>query len=126
MSKIIFHDSVLIGVEHISSAGKLSLIFELDSHERRQIILNGVRSLRVTDFIGQNVVSRVLDSRIDRIPENTIIDRLHWLYMLSDGSARVDADVIKESRVGVISGALRLFCIEPSWGAELVCLCGES
>ena len=126
MRKIIFHDSVLIGVEHISSDKKLNLTFEFGTRERCQVVLNGVQSLRVTDFIGQNVVSRVLDSKADRMPESTIVDRLNWLYMLSDGSVRVDDDVINKSMAGVIAGTLRLFCIEPSWGAELVCLCSES
>lgn len=125
MSKIIFHDSVLVGIEHIRSDKKLILTFEFNGEKKQRLILSSVQSFRVADFIGQNVVSRVLDSKADKISESTIIDRLNWLYMLSDGSVRVDNMVIKKSREGVIAGSLRLFCIEPSWGAELVCLSGE-
>lgn len=122
MKKLPFHDAELLAVEHIKPTETLLLTFEFSGNEIERVTLGRVLSFRMTDFIGQNVVSRVLDSKVDRMSDSAIIARLRWLYQLSDGTLRVDDNALEKSRAEVIAGTLRLFCIEPSWGAELVCL----
>lgn len=122
MKKKLFHDAELVAVEHIRHTETLILKFQLSGNEIERVTLGRVQSFRMTDFIGQNVVFRVLDSKIDRMSDNAISERLRWLYQLSDGTLRVDDNAIEKSRADVIAGTLRLFCIEPSWGAELICL----
>jgi len=112
----------LVAVEHIRPTETLILKFQLSGNEIERVTLGRVQSFRMIDFIGQNVVFRVLDSKIDRMSDNAISERLRWLYQLSDGTLRVDDNAIEKSRADVIAGTLRLFCIEPSWGAELICL----
>lgn len=122
MKKLPFHDAELLAVEHIKPTETLILKFEFSGNEIERVTLGRVQSFRMTDFIGQNVVFRVLDSKTDRMSDNAIIERLRWLYQLSDGALRVDANTIEKYRADVVAGTLRLFCIEPSWGAELICL----
>mgnify|MGYP007042854362 CR=1 FL=1 len=66
MKKLPFHDAELLAVEHIKPTETLLLTFEFSGNEIERVTLGRVLSFRMTDFIGQNVVSRVLDSKVDR------------------------------------------------------------
>ncbi|MDF3941755.1 hypothetical protein P3W66_17040 [Achromobacter denitrificans] len=119
-----FHDAELVGVDLVSSERKVVLSFKLVAGVRAFIVLEGVESIRVCDYIFQNIVSRLFDSMLKNfLHTNLLDDHVEWLYTLSDGTRRVKDQTILETKSKVREGKVRLFVLEPSWGAELVCLC---
>lgn len=120
-----FHDARFVGVDY-SSDDRVILSFKLVNGVRREVVLEKVRFIRVCDFIWQNVVSRVFDSTLVGPNYSICLDnKVEWLYTLSDGTRLIDDGAMDEIKVGVRDGSFRLFFLEPSWGAEVVCLCDK-
>lgn len=120
-----FHDARFVGVEYFSD-DRVVLFFKLVNGSRREVVLEKVRFIRVCDFIWQNVVSRLFDFNVEEFDSSVFLDnKVEWLYTLSDGTRLIDDRAMDEIKVGVRDGSFRLFCLEPSWGAELVCLCDK-
>ncbi|MEB6665272.1 hypothetical protein MXL91_27720 [Achromobacter ruhlandii] len=118
-----FHDARFVGVEY-SSDDRVVLSFKLVNGAREEVVLEKVRFIRICDFIWQNVVSRLFDSNFEGINSSVFLDnKVEWLYALSDGTPLINDKAMDEIKMGIRDGSFRLFCLEPSWGAELVCLC---
>ncbi|MCV6799968.1 hypothetical protein OII53_28470 [Achromobacter ruhlandii] len=118
-----FHDARFVGVEY-SSDDRVVLSFKLVNGARKEVVLEKVRFIRICDFIWQNVVSRLFDSNFEGINSSVFLDnKVEWLYALSDGTPLINDKAMDEIKMGIRDGSFRLFCLEPSWGAELVCLC---
>ena len=121
-----FHDAELVGIENVSFERKAVLTFKRVFGDRARIVLEGVESIRVCDYIFQNVVSRLFDSMQEGFFHTNLLDgHVEWLYTLSDGTCRVNDLTLTEAKTDVRDGKIRLFVLEPSWGAELVCLCAS-
>lgn len=118
-----FHDARFVGVEY-SSDDRVVLSFKLVNGDRKEVVLEKVRFIRICDFIWQNVVSRLFDSNFEGINSSVFLNnKVEWLYTLSDGTPLINDKAMDEIKMGIRDGSFRLFCLEPSWGAELVCLC---
>ncbi|WP_241081631.1 hypothetical protein [Achromobacter xylosoxidans] len=110
-----FHDAELIGIDCPLDSCVI-LRFKLVNEDREEVVLEKVRSIRICDFIGQNVVSRLLDSSLAESGCLNFDDKVEWLYTLSDGTRLINDDAMDEIKRGVGNGSFRLFVLEPSWG----------
>lgn len=125
-NKMPFHDAELIGVNHDRENKTVLLSFCLADGSKQSLTLEQVISIKLNDFIDQNVVSRIWDSRTRKMNDESVNASLEWLFAHADGSLFIKRSAMLEMQTRLKNGELWLICLEPSWGAELVCLCGDS
>ncbi|WP_152415096.1 hypothetical protein [Cupriavidus sp. HMR-1] len=116
------HDAELVSVAHEKKDKKISLGLVCSDGSEVSMKLCGVKTIRITDYVSQNIVSRVLHSesmQLDRVALNQLVT---WANSLSDGTCLISREAADAYVSDIQTGALRLFAIEPSWGAELVCI----
>jgi hypothetical protein len=114
------HDAELTGIKIERDARTLKLEFVLPNKDRACIQMDGVTHFRTSDFILQNVVSRLLISSRDFLSKEEIGDRLGWVVRLSDTGPFATDEQLALLLAKVQSKELVLVVLEPSWGAELV------
>ncbi len=118
-----FHDALLMAIDAIEAPSRLSFVFKLADGRLVKLNANECAMFRVNDFISQNIVSNL--HVISGISEQSdfILSRLKWLSSLSDTAPSMSDVVMLDVVEKVRKGEYVLFSIEPSWGAEVVCLC---
>jgi len=119
------HDGELVSVTHHKRENKVSIRVDLPDGEGMNIILCGVKAFRVVDFISQNIISWAFHSDAENF-DGPFIERLvRWVNSLSDGACMISQGAISNYVEKIRSGAMKVLAIEPSWGAELVCIYTE-
>lgn len=119
----IFHDAELTGL-HVSRIQKtVSLTFRLVGGQTKTITLINVAQFRATDFILQNVVSRLRISSQSRIPRDQAIFWIKFSSSLADTDTFMSDSQINQLVEKIDAGGMILFVLEPSFGAELVAVC---
>ncbi|MBU0456495.1 MAG: hypothetical protein KKA99_06960 [Gammaproteobacteria bacterium] len=112
-----FHDANLTKVELLPEE-TVSLLFVTLSSAVYEIILHGVKHLNCTSFKEGNTVFEIIAWSSKEYP----LEELRNLLNLQVGkSVTYLNDVAKK----IEKGNLTLFIVNPSYGCELVCLCGS-
>lgn len=119
------HDAELVSVEYEKEYQRLSIGLVRPDGSADSLTLCGVISIRVSDFISQNVISRVLYSGSMNFDKPLLERLVVWVNSLSDGSCLVSKEVVDVYVSNIQAGLMSIFAIEPSWGAELVCIYTE-
>jgi hypothetical protein len=117
-----YHDAALKGIDASGHSGSIALSFVLEEGQKKSLTLHACEIFRVTDFVNQNVVSRLLLFRGPEIDTEYVIEKLRWASSQSDSSSFLKSERLDELLAKIRNGELSLFVLEPSWGAEVVAL----
>jgi hypothetical protein len=117
-----YHDAVLKGIDAGGNSGSVALSFVLQNGQKKSLTLHACEIFRATDFVNQNVVSRLLLFRGPDIDTESVIEKLHWASSQSDTSSFLKPERLDQLLAEIRNGELSLFVLEPSWGAEVVAL----
>ncbi len=107
---------------HEKKEKKVSICVVCPNDSEVTLTLRGVKAVRVVDLISQNVISRVLHSESMNFHISDLEKMVVWANSLSDGTCLISQDSVSHYVSEIQNGALRLLAIEPSWGAELICI----
>lgn len=118
-----YHDALLVAIASDRSSEQLNLVLEDESGKRHSLKLVGCRIFRVSDFISQNVVSRIYLLQGEAIDRQQAIEKLAWASSLSDSSSFLTAEKMDEMFGSLSSREQCLFVLEPSYGCELIAVC---
>jgi hypothetical protein len=114
MSTTIFsdlHDAQLLAVIN-EGGGRFTLRFKTDIAKMSDVVLEGTERLRCEDFREGNIVlSATVTSKV--IPRESDV---RWILGVQEGE---ETSYIEDLLKDVAKGALSLFEIVPSYGAEL-------
>lgn len=117
------HDAELEAI-HIDRLRKhITLGFREPDGSYAEYRFDGVRAIRQTGLMLQNVVSRIFLSPSELLPDGEILRIVQWIFSGDDGRSMVDRQLVERSVADVRSGAMRLFYVEPSLGAEIGVIC---
>ena len=117
-----FHDAELKCIDSSDAPERINFSFISVDGQKKLLTLYGCELFRATDFISQNVVSRLLIFRGRDVDTQSVVEKLHWASSLSDSSSSLNKEWL-ESVVEKIRGdELSVFALESSWGAEVVVL----
>ena len=116
-----YHDAELKGIDS-SNASDIVLYFCLENGQKLSLTLHGCEFFRVTDFVSQNVVSRLLIFQGQDIDKGSVIEKLRWATSLCDSKSFLEQEKLDEIITKIQKGERSLLVLEPSWGAELVAL----
>jgi hypothetical protein len=117
-----YHDAALKGLDSSGNPGSIVLSFVTEGAQRKFLTLHACEIVRATDFVNQNVVSRVLLFRGPEIDTDSVIDKLRWASSLSDATPYLSPERMEVILAKIRGGQLSLLVLEPSCGAELVAL----
>jgi len=116
-----FHDYELVGID---SSNLPVLILALQGIGRtKHLYCQGVELFRVSDYIKQNVISRVIVTPTDKLQSDDVKRAIIWGSSLSDTSLLIRDDAVEEYVARIYREELHLVLLEPSWGAEVVIVC---
>jgi hypothetical protein len=114
------HDVELCSFSIIRKERKIILGFLMSNGTIERLQFEGVKSFRANDLILQNVVSRVLLSPDESVPDETLLYWIKWVNTLSDSDVFINNSEANEYLAMIKARSLSIFILEPSWGAELV------
>ncbi|MDF3883697.1 hypothetical protein [Cupriavidus basilensis] len=116
------HDAELVSVTHKRKEKKISICVVCPDDSEVTLNLHDVKTVRMVDFISQNVISRVLHSGSINLDISDLEKMVVWANSLSDGTCLISRESVSDYVSEIKNGTLRLLAIEPSWGAELICI----
>lgn len=121
-SKILsgYHDAELTSVEVNRGSKEVLLKFKLASDVFQSISFRNVTLFRATDFIMQNVVSRLHLFEGREVDVSRIASYLKWVSSLNDSSSFLSDDNMEKNVHKIRGGVLKMLVLEPSWGSEIV------
>ncbi|MDO8289140.1 MAG: hypothetical protein Q7T44_07965 [Parvibaculum sp.] len=117
-----FHDAELVGLDANRNERSLSLRFRRVDNSVSTLHIEGVSAFRITDFVNQNVVSRLLESSSYVFSKDEISRQVEWLCSLSDSVTWATGEKIDLIQKEISEGSLLLLVLEPSCGAEFAAL----
>ncbi|HUB88573.1 MAG TPA: hypothetical protein VMA74_02470 [Dyella sp.] len=117
-----YHDVALKGIVGSGAPGIIALSFVMEDGQQKSLTLHACEIFRATDFVNQNVVSRLLLFRGPEIDTGIVIDKLRWATSLSDAKSYLSPEWVEVVLAKIRSGQLSLLVLEPSCGAEIVAL----
>ena len=117
-----FHDARLQAIDSDSGDRTLKLTIAPEGGINRILVLHGCQLFRVTDFIAQNVISRMIVVQGPDIDREDAANRIRWASSLTDASSSMDHDAVQKLVEAVSRSLLCILYLEPSWGAELVAI----
>jgi hypothetical protein len=117
-----YHDAALNGLDVSGNQGSMVLSFVTEGRQRKLLTLHACQIFRVTDFVSQNIVSRLLLFRGPDIDTDCVIDKLRWASSRSDATSYLSLEGTEAILAKMRCGQLSLLALEPSCGAELVAL----
>lgn len=118
----IYHDAELTGIDRVGK-GHVVLSFALQNGKTSRLHLHGCDFFRVTDFISQNVVSRILIFNDSGAQACGVVEKLEWSTSLTGTRSFLTKERLDNIVAKIHAGERSLFVLEPSWGAEVVALC---
>jgi hypothetical protein len=116
-----FHDYALVAVDS-SKLPALTLTLR-GNNDTKCLHCYGVELFRFSDYIYQNIISRLLCTPIDRQDEAEIKKSVIRASSLSDTSSLIRSDAIDKYVSRITNQELHLLILEPSWGAEGIIVC---
>ena len=117
-----FHDAELLAIE-LRTNNVLVLTFKLVEEKCSEVVLNDVTVFRVSDFIKQNVVSRLLVSPEFLFTDEQLTYCVNWINSLCDTKTLIKSEAIQQHVACLRNAEWCLFVLEPSWGAEVAVIC---
>jgi hypothetical protein len=115
-----FHDAEFGTFSADRQAETAALLLHREDGTRAGFSFEGVRMLRASDFLNQNVVSRILLSSVN--PDRSeIADIVKWAYTVGSRVCITDA-AFHEVMQRIAAAELHLFYVDPSVGAEIAIL----
>lgn len=117
-----YHDAALNTIESGLVAGELTLHFTSSMGEKKVITLHGCEIFRITDFVAQNIVSRIVIYRGGAVNVLDVREKLIWASSLSDSSSFLEPERLNVILSNIKNEGASLLFLEPSCGAELVAL----
>ena len=120
------HDAELEAMHIDRALERVTLGFRKPDGSYAEYRFRGVRAVRLTGLILQNVVSRIFLSPSELLSDEEIHRIVHWIFSGDDGRSMVDHQLVERSVADVHSGAMRLFYVDPSLGAEIGVICKSS
>lgn len=118
-----FHDSELVTVQVLNGKQSLALGFNTVDNKLQTFYFAGVAGFRITNFIQQNVVSRVLMFPEHPFSTEQLNYWINFASSVSDTDQLLTAGALKSITERIQKGELLLFVVEPSWGAEAAIIC---
>ena len=118
-----FHDSELVTVDVLNGKQSLALGFNTVDNKLQTFHFAGLAGFRITNFIQQNVVSRVLMFPGHPFSTEQLNYWINWALSVSDTDKLLTAVALKSITERIQKGELLLFVVEPSWGAEAAIIC---
>ncbi|WP_061145886.1 hypothetical protein [Caballeronia arvi] len=117
------HDAEFVGITyaHDNATAQLHLLHA--GVEQSILILSGIRHLRLNDFGLQNVVSRILVSTKHAFSVEEIREYVQWARSQHDFRSILDGAQLQDLVPAIATRKAILLVVEPSVGAELLCLC---
>lgn len=116
-----YHDAELKSVDCRDSAC-LVLQLALRDGLSRVLMLHKPQIFRITDFVSQNVVSRLHIISGEQVDEDFVVENLTWASRQRDFASFLQVQVIEDILEKIKQRERSLLVIEPSWGAEVVVL----
>jgi hypothetical protein len=113
------HDAELIAVQH-QVPGRIETTFRLESGASRRLILDGSLLFRITDFVSQNIVSRVVLLRGPLVDFRLVREKLMWVTSFSDSPCGLSPEHMQNHVDRIRANELSLVWVDPSRGAEMV------
>ena len=114
-----YHDAKLESVDN-TSKGVVRLKFRSENNEVKLLDLLGCKIFRLNDFIGQNIVSRILLYSGKNLDAEDVRRHLNWSTSLNDAPSYLSEENIEELIGKVVKSQLSLLYLEPSAGADFV------
>ena len=115
-----FHDAEFGTFSADRAAETAALMLHRDDGTRAGFAFEGVRMLRASNFLHQNVVSRLLLSSVN--PDRFDIgDIVKWTYTVDDKACLTES-LFDEVMQRLAAAELELFYVDPSVGCEIAVL----
>lgn len=115
-----FHDSELKRIEISPLPGQLELSFALPNGGRAEIRLYECSLFKVSEFVTQNVISRLHYCSGESIDTEFVKGKLEWVSSVSEGTSYLTTEVVEKTVLDIFAKRKALIYLEPSWGAEAV------
>lgn len=115
------HDGSIIGIQ--SSDGQdVMLTIRCDDSDAYELVFHSVRSFKCDNYREGNII---LD--VEEVGAEELARDLRWLFAhTGEPPSEVRSDVlVGETKAKILSGKLKLVRINPSYGAEAMCLCRD-
>lgn len=118
----VIHDAEIIGI-YSKDSEKISVNIKTNPQTVVQLEFEDVRLFRFTDFVHQNIISRLLFINSVDYSQSDIEYYLKWVTSLSDSDSYLKQDSIEKIINQINSNELQLVYFEPSCGVEAVIVC---
>jgi hypothetical protein len=119
-----FHDAELTSIALDRTARRVLLSFLRDDGTKGRFECEGVRNIKCSTLLLQNVVSRLLVVPALGLKVEEVQRIIAWSFTL-DNRLAISPETLATNAANVMAGELQLFYVDPSWGAELAVLCGS-
>lgn len=118
----VIHDAEVVG---ISSESKDKVILSLETIQQVHIKLEfeNVQFFRFTDFVHQNIISRLLFINSVSYSYRDIEYYLKWVTSLSESESYLSKNTIEQIINKIKANELQLVYFEPNCGVEAVIVC---
>lgn len=112
----------IVAVAHgqARAVGSLRIGFIQTSGANSRLEFLGVVSFRLSDFVVQNVVSRVRATPWHSFADGRLEELMVWSNSFSDATIRLPSESMERALRAIEEGRLTVVMIEPSRGAEAV------
>lgn len=117
------HDAELHALSIDRQAWSVSLCLHSEEGVSYTLIFQRVVAVRCTDLLLQNVVSRVLSSKVTAFDAEQLSFWVDWVTSQSDAPSWLDTQHRNELVAACQSGSQELLVFEPSCGAQIALIC---
>ncbi len=115
-----YHDATLSAIETESDGRNLTMRFRTVEGSTRELKLEGCEFFRTSDFVAQNVVSRLILMKGREQNVSHLEEKLQWASSRSDATSFLSSEGLARLVDRISKGELAVLYLEPSNGAELV------
>ncbi|ATG22583.1 hypothetical protein CO705_22210 [Ralstonia pickettii] len=117
-----YHDATLLAIDTDSEDRTLTMRFRTVEGNTRALALQACEFFRASDFVAQNVVSRLILMKGHEQNVHHLEEKLRWASSRSDATSFLSPERLALLVERIIKGELTVLYLEPSSGAELVAL----
>lgn len=117
-----YHDAALLAIDTDSEGRTLTMRFRTVEGNMRALALEGCEFFRASDFVAQNVVSRLILMKGHEQNVHHLEEKLRWASSRNDATSFLSPERLALLVERIIKGELTALYLEPSSGAELVAL----
>lgn len=116
------HDAYFTGIDASDMPTKLVLTFRMGDGTIAKLNLFGCEIFRATDFMNQNIVSRMLCCGAEDANDKFLSQQLEWMTSLNDSSSYLNNDNKTTLLDRIKASDAAILVLEPSYGAEFAAL----